>query len=700
MATRRLGLEAVISAKNNTKQAFREVNKDVSKLVGVVNGLGAMRLATALGGLFAVRKVGQFALSASQDFMALEQSLRNVNTMAKLSEKDFEALTNSVIKLSTKVPQTAQELSEGLYKVVSAGVSAENQMAFLTDAAKFATAGATDMDTAVQGLVSTIKGFNLAESDATMVADLFFQANKFGITTVGDMANAMQQVSSLANAFGFSLEQTMSVFGTFTGVTGDANRVATQLVASLKAINQVSPEVRARVDEYNKAHKDSQLILGKSAWEGKNFNEVARQMWEVVGKDAEALRKLIPDAEAAKLIITAATTQYERFNFVLGEMENASGSMHAAFMEQMKGQQNQLKLLTNSWNSFKLQFGRLITPIIRSIVEFGTVMLETADIIGSGLMVVGKSIGIFFSGMFFGVIKGFKTFANKMIDLSNTLLSKLPFTDEKPIDFRFDTEKTQQSLDFVGSLVDGLTADLSTLRTKFISVGSTEPLMAQYTDTVEALGTAMNNNTVAASDFGQKVKETTKAATKEQESLNNSVKEFIKTYQSLTKSINDESISFQRSQLDKNRTFKEQLADMVAEHKSKWEELISDRDAALKEMEDSEITSDEKKVLTDKIAALQQQIVAENRIIQPYLGREDLASLAARTDVDRLVEANKREQAESTVRQAERIEGLQAQQKSITINFDFTNATVTENDFINKVKEALGKSIEVSTLTQ
>jgi len=700
MATRRLGLEAVISAKNNTKQAFREVNKDVSKLVGVVNGLGAMRLATALGGLFAVRKVGQFALSASQDFMALEQSLRNVNTMAKLSEKDFEALTNSVIKLSTKVPQTAQELSEGLYKVVSAGVSAENQMAFLTDAAKFATAGATDMDTAVQGLVSTIKGFNLAESDATMVADLFFQANKFGITTVGDMANAMQQVSSLANAFGFSLEQTMSVFGTFTGVTGDANRVATQLVASLKAINQVSPEVRARVDEYNKAHKDSQLILGKSAWEGKNFNEIARQMWEVVGKDAEALRKLIPDAEAAKLIITAATTQYERFNFVLGEMENASGSMHAAFMEQMKGQQNQLKLLTNSWNSFKLQFGRLITPIIRSIVEFGTVMLETADIIGSGLMVVGKSIGIFFSGMFFGVIKGFKTFANKMIDLSNTLLSKLPFTDEKPIDFRFDTEKTQQSLDFVGSLVDGLTADLSTLRTKFISVGSTEPLMAQYTDTVEALGTAMNNNTVAASDFGQKVKETTKAATKEQESLNNSVKEFIKTYQSLTKSINDESISFQRSQLDKNRTFKEQLADMVAEHKSKWEELISDRDAALKEMEDSEITSDEKKVLTDKIAALQQQIVAENRIIQPYLGREDLASLAARTDVDRLVEANKREQAESTVRQAERIEGLQAQQKSITINFDFTNATVTENDFINKVKEALGKSIEVSTLTQ
>ena len=214
------------------------------------------------------------------------------------------------------------------------------------------------------------------------------------------------------------------------------------------------------------------------------------------------------------------------------------------------------------------------------------------------------------------------------------------------------------------------------------------------------LGEGVRNLTKEFTGLTKEQKKASEQAEKDFKKLTKEADQYANKIKQIEKTIQEESIAFQKAQLDKNRTFQEQLADMVASHKKSWEDAITERNELFAKLDDDELEAEEKKKIQEQIATLTDTIQKEFKILKPFEGRGDLQALSGRTDIDRLVEGFRRGQAESTVGQSEKIEGLQESKGQITVNFDFKGSTFTEEDFVNRVKEALSKNLATINLAQ
>ena len=380
----------------------------IRKLVGTLQGLGALRLFTAIGiGLF-VRQLGMAINNLSNEFVEFEDEMRRVNTITNLGAKGFARMIDEVQELSTAVPVGVKELATGLFDVASAGISAENQMAFLGVATKAAVAGFTDVQTVVQGLTAVMKGFGLAESDATRISDLFFQANKDGQTTVAEMAQAMQGLTTQAKLSGVGIEELFGIFSTFTGVTGNASVVATQMRGALNAL-------AAPTKEASKKFKEMGIEVGKAAIESKGFAQVAKDVFDATGGNLELLRQLIPEIQAMQLVTALATDQWEDFAIKVDNLGEATGTTAIAFGEAMLSMQNQTEV---AQNQLKFMFKEIAEGTAGAKIAITKGLVEGMF----GFLQVIALLRIEFSTFVSSVLSGTKF----MIEQWN----KLPFIDD------------------------------------------------------------------------------------------------------------------------------------------------------------------------------------------------------------------------------------------------------------------------------
>jgi hypothetical protein len=217
-------------------------------------GQNVLRAGQVAGG--ALLAFGTIATKAAADF---ETPMRNVNSILRVSESELADLEHQVINLSKTVPQTAPQLAEGLYQLVSAGVPADQLMNVLAVSAKGASAGLTDTETATNALVAVVKGFNLSWDQSSVVMDKLFQDVNLGIVTFPELASSIQPVIPLAAALGVSLDEVLGVNAALTGITGTSAEVMTQERSAMQAFlaptKEMAGALRTIADPLIEQHK-------------------------------------------------------------------------------------------------------------------------------------------------------------------------------------------------------------------------------------------------------------------------------------------------------------------------------------------------------------------------------------------------------------------------------------------------------------
>lgn len=174
--------------------------------------------------------------------------------------------------------------------------------------------------------------------------------------------------------------------------------------------------------------------------------------------------------------------------------------------------------------------------------------------------------------------------------------------------------------------------------------------------------------------------------------VTNKLKDYKKGINDIQKAQEEESISFIKSQIEKKQSFEQQLADMIADHKEKWMKANADREKIEREgIKNSEDLN--------KVGELSQTAEREFNIIQPYLNNENLSKLSQTSDVERMINAYRSTQAADTEATAIKQQELKNKAQEMTINFDLRGATITDKDFIQKVKDELNKSLNLIRFT-
>jgi len=328
-----------------------------------------------------VQAVGQmydFLKNSVLEFAKFEKGLSRINTVAWVSAIRLESLWNEIKNISSKLAVTNEELLNTAFNISSAGVEFENITSILELSAITAIGAWTDTETAFNGIIAVVKKYGLNLNESADIAEKFFIANKLGQTTVQDMAQAIQNLSSVAKPAGVSVNEVFAVLSALTGVTGNANQVMTQLNGAMNALSAPTTEASAKMKE-----------LGIEVWatviEERWFVTVAKDLFDAVGGDVEQLRKLVPEVEATKLIIALATEQNEKFNVSLNAMEDGTGWLKDAFAEMSDDMDFKLKVAQNNIDNFTLKLWQMNSIWLSYVIDF-------ARWISSAFSVIYKSI--------------------------------------------------------------------------------------------------------------------------------------------------------------------------------------------------------------------------------------------------------------------------------------------------------------------
>jgi TP901 family phage tail tape measure protein len=171
--------------------------RSVSRLESAFGGLG--RTAKLAAGALAIGIVGGLA-AATKAAVDFDKSMRNVNSIAKLSEGQFQSLEKRVLALGKTTGQTPKVLADGLYDIVSSGFKANDAIKILSVSAKAATAGMTDTATASKAVVAILNAYHLGADKARNVSSLLFKEVQLGVNTFEELATNIGDTAPLAAA--------------------------------------------------------------------------------------------------------------------------------------------------------------------------------------------------------------------------------------------------------------------------------------------------------------------------------------------------------------------------------------------------------------------------------------------------------------------------------------------------------------------
>lgn len=308
------------------------------------------------------------AVGAATDFNA---AMANVGTLIPGQRDRVNELADAVTRLSTETGKSTGDLAAGLYDVISAFGDTADTALILEANAKAASAGLSTTQEAIALTSAVTKAYGDTSAAAVVqVSDLAFQAVTLGQTTFPELAGSIGKVTPSAVAMGVSMQELFGFMATFTGVTGKAAEVSTQLNGVLTALLKPTDEMEA-------ALKAIGFESGQAAIKQLGLKGTMDALYTATGQNQTAFGALFGNVEALRIAFPATSTQAETLGTKIAAMGKSAGLTDVAFKEQTDGvnaagyAMNQARIaVDNIWKSLGealLPAVIAITPLIKSL---------------------------------------------------------------------------------------------------------------------------------------------------------------------------------------------------------------------------------------------------------------------------------------------------------------------------------------------
>lgn len=357
-------LEAIVRIAGQIDPSLqRSLNNAKKEFGGLKIGMAAVGTA-AVAATAAVVKLGADSVKAAA---AYEQQMANVASLLDGSTEEISKrvsqLGDDVIKVSNKTGVSTDELSDGLYKIISAVGDSEDAITQMELAAKVAKAGGAETTQAIDLLTAVTKGYNDTSGEAFQkAADLAFMTDKLGQTSVPELAGAIGKVIPLSAALGVEQEELFGSFAALTGVTGNTAEVSTQMKAVMSGLMQPTKQMAEALNSLGYANANAAL-------ESLGFDGMLKALKTEMGDDVQATAKLFSSVEAQTAILALAGAQSEDLTEKTKAMYEATGAADAAFATRTDTLECTIAAIKNLGKNFVLSIGRKILPVVKSVAE-------------------------------------------------------------------------------------------------------------------------------------------------------------------------------------------------------------------------------------------------------------------------------------------------------------------------------------------
>lgn len=339
-------------ADSSLKGACAVADKNLAALGNTAKSVGKVIAGAALAGAATVGTLGVAAIKAGAEY---ETQLANISTLLTGTEAEVAARTqeigDQVLEVSNRTGVATDNLTDGMYQVISAFGDSADAAGQLEIAAKSAAAGNATTTDAINLLSAVTKGYGDTSAEAVQkAADLSFATVRLGQTSFPELAASMGKVIPLAGTLGLEQEQLFGAMATLTGVTGSTAEVVTQLKATMQGFLSPSKGMTAALESMG--YESGQALL-----ESKGLQGALDALKDSVGGDELAFAGLFSSVEAQTAVLAMAGTQSENLTQKTAEMYQAAGAAETAFQRQTDTMQYTIQTIKNMGANFLTEIG-------------------------------------------------------------------------------------------------------------------------------------------------------------------------------------------------------------------------------------------------------------------------------------------------------------------------------------------------------
>ena len=358
---------------SSLKNACMTADKNLAALGNTAKSAGKVVASAAVAAATAVGTLGVAAVKAAAEY---ETQLANVSTLLTGTEAEIAARTaeigNEILDVSNRTGVATENLTDGMYQVISAFGDSADAAKILETAAKSAAAGNATTTDSVNLLSAVTKGYGDTSAEAVQkAADLSFATVRLGQTSFPELAASMGKVIPLASTLGVEQEQLFGAMATLTGVTGSTAEVVTQLKATMQGCLSPAKNMTAALESLG--YESGQALLESEGLQG-----ALEALKGAVNNDELAFAGLFSSVEAQTAVLAMAGNQSENLASKTAEMYEATGAANAAFEKQTDTLAYDIQMIKNLGANFLTQLGTNILPYVRELAEAALPLVTTA----------------------------------------------------------------------------------------------------------------------------------------------------------------------------------------------------------------------------------------------------------------------------------------------------------------------------------
>lgn len=320
-------------------------------------------------------------------YAELETGVTNVQT---LLDKQDSTLQGRTLELVKKYGLEIKDVTKAYFDTVSAGYSVEKANEVLNQSSMLAVAGVTELKVATDGMTSIMNTYSLGMGDAEQVASSFFTAQKYGKTTVAQLAESIGSVAPIARMAGVSFQELMSALSEMTNSGLKTDMAAMALKNTLNAIMAPSKQAKEKFDELG-------ISTGVVAIKEQGLGKILLQISQAVKQDEDALTELIPNIRALLGVSSMGEEQLKRYNEILTMVNSDYGEGSSL----VKGYEMQMDTLNKRWDITKatisevgISFAEELRPALVSVMGVFSNLFEWIGKHSEGLIKLAKIIGL------------------------------------------------------------------------------------------------------------------------------------------------------------------------------------------------------------------------------------------------------------------------------------------------------------------
>ncbi|MBO7695544.1 MAG: phage tail tape measure protein [Methanobrevibacter sp.] len=408
------------------------------------------RMTVFSAGYKLVNKVAQSFKQVVDYAKQLDKVMVNIQIVTNTTREEAVKLMKTYADLGKQLGATVAEVAQSANVWLRQGYSINQVNELIKSSMYLSKLGMIDSAAAAKDLTSIIKAFKLEVSDATDVVSKLTMLDQSAAVSAGEVATAMQSLSTTAQQAGLDIDTTMAYVSTIADVT---QKEASTIGASLRTIISRYGNVKAgafsnmgsenvgedleNINDIEKVLRRMGISIRTSTMEFRALDTVLEELaekWETystVEKNAIATAMAGTRQRESLLVLLSNYSKSRELREISATSHGAAETKYNAYLDSYEASQ---KALQNAWQKFSLDLensGVLtsINNLLAKVVEYLPQIVTTL-----GAQVLGMKMSNFLysnsgSGIGKGILRGlnilnpFRGLKNE-VDKDGTVIKK------------------------------------------------------------------------------------------------------------------------------------------------------------------------------------------------------------------------------------------------------------------------------------